>query len=59
MASAGQFSKSTYNKRLRGLKILEEVVETGRFEWKFKMSNDNTITNFLPIPLTAIFKLEI
>lgn len=42
----GQFSKSTFNKRLRGLKILEEVVETGRFEWKFKMSNDNTITNF-------------
>ena len=33
----GQFSKSTFNKRLRGLKILEEVVETGRFEWKFKM----------------------
>ena len=27
----GQFSKSTFNKR---------------FEWKFKMSNDNTITNF-------------
>lgn len=42
----GQFSKSTFNKRLRGLRILEEVVETGRFEWKFKMSNDNTITNF-------------
>ena len=42
----GQFSKSTFNKRLRGLKILEEVVETGRFEWKFDRYNQTRDLNF-------------
>ena len=41
----GKFSKSTFNKRMRGLKILKEVMETGMFKWKFKISNDEVVTN--------------
>lgn len=42
---AGKFSKSTFNKRLRGLKILKEVIETGNFKWRVKISNEEIVTN--------------
>lgn len=41
----GKFSKSTFNKRIRGLKILKEVIKTGNFKWRFKISNEEIVTN--------------
>src|SRR5699024_6671062 len=33
------------NKRLRGLRILKEVIKTGNFKWKFKIANEEIVTN--------------
>ena len=42
---ANQFGKRTFNKRLRGLRILKEVIKTGNFKWKFKIANEEIVTN--------------
>src|SRR5699024_263644 len=33
------------NKRLRGLRILKEVIKTGNFKWRFKIDNEEIVTN--------------
>ena len=38
-------TKSTFNKRIRGLKILEEIVDTGTFKWKYRFLDNNKIHN--------------
>lgn len=42
---SNQFSRSTFNKRLRGLNILKEVIKTGDFKWKVKISNHEESSN--------------
>ena len=42
--SDGKISRGTFNKRIRGLKILEEVMISGDFEWKV-ISSKECLTN--------------
>lgn len=39
----GKISKGTYNWRIRGVKILEEISSTGHFEWKVFYQNKKVV----------------
>lgn len=39
-------TKATFNKRIRGLKILEEVFTTGTYKWKYRFLYNEKMNNF-------------